>query len=201
MCGMTRTEDIQKAIELGVDALGLIFYEKSTRCVSLEQAKILLNNIPPFVDLVGVCVNSEADFIKRLIDELPLHLLQFHGDEDAEFCEQFKKPYIKAIHPKNEEHILGSMQEFQHAQALLLDTPSVMRGGSGHCFNWEIIPEASPKPFILAGGLNEFNLGEAIKTCSPWAVDVCSGIESLPGIKDHIKMSRFMKTLGDVNHE
>lgn len=202
MCGMTRIEDIELAIDLGVDALGFIFYEKSARYVDIEQAKVLFRDIPPFVDLVAVCVNAEDDFIKRLVDELPIHLLQFHGDEDVEFCQQFKRPYIKAIHPKNEAHILNSMQEFQQAQALLLDTPSAtMRGGSGLRFNWDIIPENTPKPFILAGGLNEFNLAEAIEICSPWAIDVCSGVEALPGIKDHVKMSRFMKALRDVDNE
>ena len=202
MCGMTRAEDIDYAIHLGVDALGFIFYEKSARYVSLEQAKLLLKEVPPFIELVAVCVNPEKDFVTRLIEELPIQLVQFHGDEEPEFCQKFKKPYIKAIHPQNEEHILSSMQEFKQAQALLLDTPSAtMRGGSGTTFNWNIIPQRVPKPFILAGGLNEFNLGEAIKSCSPYAVDVCSGIEAVPGIKDHVKMSRFMAALWDVENE
>lgn len=202
ICGMTQAEDIEQAIDLGVDALGFIFYEKSSRYVSLEKAKTLLKDIPPFIDLVAVCVNPDEDFIARLVDELPIHLLQFHGDEDAQFCQKFKKPYIKAIHPQDERHILNSMQEFKQAKALLLDTPSpTMRGGSGLSFNWDIIPQETPKPFILAGGLNEFNIEEAINACSPYAVDVCSGVEALPGIKDHVKMSRFMKALWDVNNE
>lgn len=199
---MTQAEDINQAIDLGVDALGVIFYEKSARYVSLDKAKSLLRDLPPFVELVAVCVNPAEDFIKRLVDELPIHILQFHGDEDAEFCEQFNKPYIKAIHPQNEQQIIASMQEFKQAQAILLDTPSTaMRGGSGLSFNWGIVPTYSPKPIILAGGLNEFNLKEAIDTCSPYALDVCSGVEALAGIKDHVKMSRFMKALWDVNNE
>lgn len=202
ICGMTQAEDIEQAIDLGVDALGFIFYEKSSRYMSLEKAKTLLKDIPPFIDLVAVCVNPDEDFIARLVDELPIHLLQFHGDEDAQFCQKFKMPYIKAIHPQDERHILNSMQEFKQAKELLLDTPSpTMRGGSGLSFNWDIIPQEIPKPFILAGGLNEFNIEEAINACSPYAVDVCSGVEALPGIKDHVKMSRFMKALWDVNNE
>ena len=202
ICGMTQREDVEQAIGLGADALGVIFYEKSARYVNVEQAKALLKNIPPFVDVVAVFVNPEVDFVRRLIDELPLSLLQFHGDEDPEFCQQFKKPYIKAIHPQDEHQILKSMQEFEQAQALLLDTPSdTLWGGSGLSFDWNIIPQDAPKPFILAGGLNEFNLPDAIKTCSPYAIDVCSGVEALPGVKDHVKMSRFMKALWDINNE
>jgi phosphoribosylanthranilate isomerase len=202
MCGMTRAVDIEHAINLGVDALGFIFYEKSSRYVSMAQAKELLKNLPPFVDAVAVLVSAETEFVTRLINELPIKLVQFHGDERAEFCEQFNTPYIKAIHPHTAEYILNSMEEFRSAQALLLDTPSnTMRGGSGLAFDWEVIPKSLSKPFILAGGLNEFNVQKAIELCSPYAVDVCSGIEALPGIKDHMKMSRFMAAIWDVHNE
>jgi phosphoribosylanthranilate isomerase len=201
MCGMTRAEDIEHAINLGVDALGFIFYQKSARFCTLEKAKELLKRVPPFVDAVAVLVNTDPDFITRIINELPIQLLQFHGDENPEFCQKFHKPYLKAIHPHDAAFICNSMNEFESAQAILLDTPSTLRGGSGVTFNWGIIPEAVPKPYILAGGLNEFNIGEALHACSPYAVDVCSGIEALPGIKDHIKMSRFMTALWDVEHE
>ncbi len=199
ICGMTQAEDIEHAINLGVDALGFIFYEKSGRCITVNQAKMLMSNLPPFVELVAVVVNAEEHFIRHLLDELPIHLVQFHGDEDPEFCQKFKKPYIKAIHPQNETHILNSMQEFEQAQAILLDTPSAtLRGGSGLSFNWDIIPTRVSKPYILAGGLNEFNLKAAINSCSPYALDICSGVEALPGIKDHVKMSRFMRALEDI---
>ena len=201
MCGMTRMTDIEYAIELGVNALGFIFYEKSARYVSIENAKELLNSLPPFVDAVAVLVNPEIEFVTRLINELPIRLIQFHGDEGAAFCQKFHIPYIKMIHPVSSEYIINSVNEFKGAQAILLDTPSSARGGSGIAFDWHVIPKSLPKPYILAGGLNEFNIGEAITLHSPYAVDVCSGIEALPGIKDHLKMSRFMSALWDVENE
>ncbi|HHT0593179.1 TPA: phosphoribosylanthranilate isomerase [Legionella anisa] len=196
MCGMTRNDDIAYAIKLGVDAIGLIFYPKSARCVSIEQAKILLKDLPAFVDSVAVLVNPERDFVHEIIEELPIQLLQFHGDESAEFCQQFNKPFIKAIHCDSAEYIHQTVQNFMTARALLLDTPSEMaRGGTGCAFDWNIIPKKAEKPFILAGGLNEHNVLDAIKLCQPYAVDLCSGIEASPGIKDHGKMSRFMQIL------
>lgn len=196
---MTQAADIEHAINLGVHALGFIFYEKSARYLNIAQAKCLMSTLPPFVELVAVIVNSDEAFIRYLIDELPIHLLQFHGDEDPAFCQRFNKPYIKAIHPRDEQHILNSMHEFKEAQAILLDTPSEgLRGGSGLRFNWDIIPKNPPKPFILAGGLNEFNVKEAIGTCFPYALDVCSGVEALPGVKDHLKMNRFMNALKGI---
>ncbi|HDV5709238.1 TPA: phosphoribosylanthranilate isomerase [Legionella pneumophila] len=196
MCGMTRSEDIQCAIDLGVDAIGLIFYPKSARNVSLEKARIIVNNIPPFVDIVAVLVNPEQSFVQLIINEIPVQLLQFHGEESSEFCRQFNKPFIKAIHPKTAIQIQSAVDEFFDASAILLDTPSDKeRGGTGLTFDWKIIPENLSKPYILAGGLNESNILEAITTCRPYAVDVCSGIEASPGVKDHLKMSRFIKAI------
>ncbi|HHF7366577.1 TPA: phosphoribosylanthranilate isomerase [Legionella bozemanae] len=196
MCGMTRSEDIAYAIKLGVDAIGLIFYPKSARCVSIEQAQVLLKDLPAFINSVAVLVNPERDFVHRIIENLPIQLLQFHGDESAEFCQQFNKPFIKAIHCDSAEYVHQAAQDFVTAQALLLDSPSeTARGGTGSVFDWKIIPKKIDKPFILAGGLNEYNVREAIKLCHPYAVDLCSGIEASPGIKDHGKMSRFMQKL------
>ncbi|MBI2786645.1 MAG: phosphoribosylanthranilate isomerase [Legionella longbeachae] len=196
MCGMTRSEDIAHAIHLGADAIGLIFYAKSARSISIEQAKVLLKDHPPFVDAVAVLVNPEYDFVKKLIEELPIQVLQFHGDEPEQFCQQFNMPFIKAIHADSAEYIQQAEQDYISAQALLLDTPSeTARGGTGLSFDWNIIPKIRAKPYILAGGLDEFNMLEAIKLCHPYAVDLCSGIEASPGIKDHGKMSRFMQNL------
>lgn len=197
MCGMTRSEDIACAINLGVDAIGLIFYSKSTRFISIEQAKILLKDLPVFVDSVAVLVNPERDLVQQIIEELPIQLLQFHGDESAEFCQQFKKPFIKAIHADSAEHIHQTAREFAMARALLLDTPSTLaRGGTGLTFDWTILPKEVAKPYILAGGIDESNVLKAIEACHPYAVDLCSGVEVSPGIKDPGKMSRFMQKLG-----
>lgn len=199
MCGMTRREDIEQAAQLGVDAVGLIFYPKSARYLTLVKAKALLKDLPPFMDIVAVLVNPEVDFVNQLLEELPVHLLQFHGDESPEFCQQFNRPYIKTIHPDSEHQILEASRQFKSAQSLLLDTllPG-SRGGTGTVFNWQLIPEALSKNYILAGGLNEFNVLQAIAACHPKAIDVCSGIEALPGIKDPTKMNRFISVLAQV---
>nr|WP_095197644.1 phosphoribosylanthranilate isomerase [Legionella waltersii] len=196
MCGMTQIQDVEYALELGVDALGFIFYSNSSRNISIEKAKKLTQNIPAFVDVVAVLVNSEKEFIHRLVNELSIQYLQFHGDEDVQFCNQFNKPYIKAIRPLSAEQIQQSALEFSQASAILLDTPSQQaRGGTGETFDWQIIPKEVNKAYILAGGLNENNVVDAVKLCRPHAVDVCSGVEISPGIKDHQKMSRFVKAL------
>lgn len=196
MCGMTRSEDIAHAVHLGVDAIGLIFYSKSPRCISINQAKILLKDLPAFVDSVAVLVNPGRDFVQEVIEELPIQILQFHGDEQAQFCQQFNIPFIKAVHADSKESIHQAARDYAFARALLLDTPSVsVRGGTGCTFDWNIIPKNEAKPYILAGGLDESNVFEAIKVCHPYAVDLCSGIEIEPGIKDHRKMSRFMQKL------
>ncbi len=198
MCGMTRAEDVAHAINLGVDAIGLIFYPKSPRHVTVETAKLLLNNLPPLVSAVAVLVNPKAQLVEQILKELPIQLLQFHGDESSEFCNQFGKPFIKAIQPQTADHIKYEMERYTKASALLLDTPSTInRGGTGLTFDWNIIPQDLPKPYILAGGLNQYNVLDAIKV-NPYAVDVSSGIEVEPGIKDHLKMSQFIKVLWGI---
>lgn len=196
MCGMTRPEDIAHAIDLGVDALGFIFYDKSARCITIDKALALLKNIPAFVDTVAVMVDPEPGFVEQIVNELPISILQFHGNESSQFCGQFGKPFIKAIQPESSGHIQKMAKEFNEAKAILLDTPSEKnRGGTGTTFDWTMIPKQLAKPCILAGGLNEANVLQAIKVCTPYAVDLCSGIEVSPGVKDHLKMSRFIKVL------
>ncbi len=196
MCGMTRIEDVEHAINLGVDAIGLVFYLKSSRCLSIERASLLLKDIPPFVDVVAVMVNPEREMVQHIIDQLPITLLQFHGDESPEFCQDSGIPYIKAVHPKTSEQIVQFTNQYMQAKSILLDAATeTSRGGTGHTFDWNIIPRELSKPYILAGGLNEQNIMDAVKVCRPYAVDVCSGVEISPGIKDHQKMSRFIKAL------
>lgn len=196
MCGMTREQDIAHAVALGVDAIGLIFYPKSARYVLIEQAKKLLREVPVFVDVVAVLVNPDSSLVEQVISELPIQWLQFHGEESAEFCSQFKKPYIKAIQASSTITINQLSVEHLHASAILLDTPSATyHGGTGKVFNWDVIPQNFKKPLILAGGLNATNVNTAVAMCSPYAVDVCSGIEASPGIKDHDKMSQFVNAL------
>lgn len=196
MCGMTREQDIAKAVALGVDAIGLIFHAQSPRCISIKQAKKLLSQSPVFVDVVAVLVNPIPSFVDEIINELPIQWLQFHGEESPEFCRQFNKPYIKTIHATSTAVIEQLVAEHQQAAAVLLDTPSLIQeGGTGRTFDWELIPETLTKAMILAGGLNAFNVNKAISKHSCYAVDVCSGIEASVGIKDHHKMSQFVNAL------
>lgn len=201
LCGMTRTEDIACAIDLGADAIGLIFYEKSLRYVTVGQARQLLKNIPPFITVTAVVVNPARTLVEHIIAELPVDLIQFHGDEPPEFCQQFNRPFVKAIAAESTSYIQQMSADFAQARAILLDTPSALsKGGTGMTFDWQMIPQQINKPFILAGGLNAANIRQAVKTCATHAVDVCSGVEASPGIKDHQKMNEFMKTLWH-NHE
>lgn len=196
MCGMTRTEDIKYAADLGVDAFGLIFAEESPRYLSLDKAQALCKNLPPFISPVAVLVNPDRQFVQQVIKELPIAYLQFHGEETNDFCAQFNKPFIKCIRPENTLSIQQAAQDYSDTVALLLDTVSDKgRGGTGLSFDWQIIPDSLTKPVILAGGLNPEKVQHAVQTCAPFAVDVCSGVETMPGVKDHVKMSQFMKGL------
>ena len=190
---MTRAVDIEHAIFLGVDAIGLIFYPKSARYLTVDQAKPLLKGLPAFVDAVAVFVNPELSFVQQVIAELPIQYIQFHGDETPAFCEQFGRPYIKSVSAISAVAITQAVLHYEHAAAILLDTPSTTtRGGSGMPFDWHVIPRGLTKSIILAGGLDATNVGTAITTCTPYAVDVCSGVEVSAGVKDHDKMSQFV---------
>ncbi|CDZ79123.1 N-(5'-phosphoribosyl)anthranilate isomerase [Legionella massiliensis] len=196
MCGMMREEDIAHAATLGVDAIGLIFSPKSPRFVSITQAKKLLRKLPLFVDVVAVLDNPSSLLVDEIISELPIVWLQFHGDESPEFCQQFKKPFIKAMQVDTAAAIYKCCEAYHQASAILLDTPSATsRGGTGQTFDWGLIPNNLDKPFILAGGLNADNVSAAVQRCSPYAVDVSSGIEESHGVKDHEKMNQFVEAV------
>ena len=198
MCGMTRADDIEHAISIGVDALGFIFYDKSSRYLSIADAKRLVQGLPAFVDAVAVFVNPEVSFVERVMSELPIQYLQFHGEESPAFCEQFDRPYLKAVPAVSADAITNAIVHYQRATAIVLDTPSTTsRGGSGVPFDWRIIPQKIAKPIILAGGLDAINIREALATSSPYAVDVCSGIERSAGVKDHDKMDQFVRNVSE----
>ncbi len=195
-CGMTRKQDIDQAIALGVDAIGIIMYENSTRSVHLNTAMELLANIPPFIDVVAVLVNPDKAFVEKLLETLPIQYLQFHGNETPDFCESFRFPYIKAIAATSARDILNAEQTFTSSSAILLDTPAPRQhGGTGQSFDWQIIPQTLHKPCILAGGLNEANIIQALQQVKPYAVDVCSGVEDRAGIKDYNKMKQFAQSV------
>jgi len=196
ICGITRLEDAQAAIKYGANALGLVFYEKSSRFITINDAKNIVSKLPPFVTIVGLFVNANSSDVKDVLQEIPLDLLQFHGDEDENFCVSFAKPYIKAIRVQNSEQIIIAEQMYAGAKALLLDSYVKHQfGGTGHIFNWDLIPNNLTKPIILAGGLNADNVACAIKQVKPYAVDVSGAVEISPGIKDKRKLIKFLATI------
>ncbi len=195
ICGLTRIEDVEGAVYAGADALGFVFYPPSPRFVSIEQAKVLMRNIPPFVNIVGLFVNADAAWIDTVLNTLPIQTLQFHGDETPGTCSQFGLTYIKAIHVKEGIDLNFSANEYKQAQGLLLDTYSTAYGGTGQTFDWQVIPTQLPCPLILSGGLNQENVRSAIETVHPWGVDVSSGVEvpGHKGIKDAERMLTFCR--------
>lgn len=193
-CGMTNLADALLAVQLGVDAIGFIFYPKSSRAVTMEKAKIIMDALPPFVCSAGVFVNEKPEKIEQILQYTSLDLLQFHGDETAKECERYQKPYIKAIQMATGVNLEQIAATHQQARGFLLDTfQTDGYGGSGKCFSWAQVPRDFKRPLILAGGLNPDNVAEAILACHPYAVDVVSGIESAPGIKSFAKMERFVE--------
>lgn len=194
ICGITRAEDALNSVKNGADAIGLVFYAPSPRCVSISQAIEIADKIPAFVSVVGLFVNAEPDFIRQVISRVPLDLLQFHGDESPEECASYGLPFIKAIRVKSTTNLVQCAKDFSASKALLLDTYSDgVAGGTGHVFDWSLIPAALDKPVILAGGLNAQNVAQAIAQVHPYAVDVSGGVEISKGIKDAAKIAAFMQ--------
>jgi phosphoribosylanthranilate isomerase len=200
MCGMTRVEDALFAAEIGVNAIGLIFYESSPRAVSITQAKIILERLPAFITTVGVLVDPTASYVQTLLNTLPLDVLQFHGHERAADCRQYGKPYIKTIPMRDQLDWPALLREYSDAKGLLLDTyHAEMQGGTGQIFDWQQIPHEMTQSIVLAGGLTPNNISQAIRQVHPYAVDVTTGVEVAKGIKDHNKMRLFMQAVYDFN--
>lgn len=196
ICGITRVEDALAAAQAGADAIGLVFYARSPRHVTLQQAAQLAAALPPFVTTVGLFVNAEEAFVREALAAVPLDLLQFHGDESPEYCAQFGKPYLKAIRVKAGVDLLQCAAHFHAAKGLLLDAHvEGIPGGTGAIFDWSLIPKQMPLPVILSGGLDAENVAAAIEQVQPGAVDVSSGVEvnTLKGIKDAVKIARFIR--------
>lgn len=194
ICGITRNEDMSAACAAGADALGFVFYAKSPRNLSIEQAASLIKALPPFVQSVGLFVDAEPGFVRAVLEAVPLDLLQFHGGENPEYCRQFGRPYLKAVRVRRGVDLVKYESDFSDARALLLDAfvPGVP-GGTGERFDWRLIPAGLNRPIILSGGLNPDNVTEAVQAVQPWAVDVSSGVESAPGIKDAAKVAAFIE--------
>jgi phosphoribosylanthranilate isomerase len=187
-------QDALTAVKHGADAIGLVFYAPSSRNVSIAQAQEIARQIPAFVSVVGLFVNAEASFVNKVISQVKINLLQFHGDETPEACNQFSLPFIKAIRVKPDTNLIQCAIDFSAAKALLLDTYTEgLMGGTGHVFDWDLIPKQMAKPVILAGGLTADNVAQAIQKVQPYAVDVSGGVEMSKGIKDADKIAAFMQ--------
>ena len=193
ICGITRVEDALAAANSGADAIGLVFYERSPRHVNIAQAAQLAAALPPFVSVVGLFVDADEAFVREVLSNVPLDMLQFHGDETPEYCMQFGKPYLKAIRVKAGVDLLQCAARFCTARGLLLDAyVDGVQGGTGTVFEWALIPRNLPLPVILSGGLEDGNVAVAIIQVCPYAVDVSSGVESAKGIKDPAKIAAFI---------
>lgn len=194
ICGITRVEDALVAAEAGADAIGLVFYDRSPRAVSVQQARAIIAALPPFVTTVGLFVNASRCEIGEILDAVPLDLLQFHGDETSAQCEGHGRPYIKALRVRPGEDIAACCAEYNQASGILLDTyvPGVP-GGTGEAFDWSLVPADLGKPVILAGGLTADNVRAAIAQVSPYAVDVSGGVEASKGVKDAEKIRAFIR--------
>ena len=179
ICGITRLEDAQAAIAAGADALGFVFYAKSPRAVTIEQAASIVSQLPAFVTTVALFVDASADFVESVINETAIDLLQFHGDESPEFCGAFARPYIKALRMRPEMDLSSAIEAYGTAQGVLLDsyTPGTP-GGTGETFDWSRIPAHQASKIILAGGLDSANVAQAIAQVKPYAVDVSGGVVS-----------------------
>lgn len=193
ICGLTRVEDAISTVNAGADAIGLVFYARSPRFVSIETARKIAFAVGPFVTVTGLFVDADPADVENVLKHVPLHLLQFHGDESLAYCESFNRPYIKALRMKPGLDVNQAITAYPSASGILLDAyrPGVP-GGTGETFDWEQIPGQSAKPIILAGGLTTENVADAISSTRIYAVDVSGGVESAPGVKDPAKIRDFI---------
>ena len=193
VCGITRPEDARVAAAAGVDAIGLVFYAKSPRFVGLSDAAVISAEVGPFVTTVGLFVNAPQQQVAGTLERVGLQLLQFHGDEDDEYCRQFGRPFIKAIRMAPDLNLSKELARFPSASGFLFDAWHKDKyGGTGETFAWRRLPSGSDFPLILAGGLNPGNVADAISQARPYAVDVSGGVETAPGIKSARLIEQFI---------
>jgi len=194
ICGFTEPNNARDAALAGVDAIGLVFYDKSPRNVDIHSAQKIIEMLPPFINRVGLFVNANPSFIDEILCEVPLDTLQFHGDESVLDCAQYQMPFIKSLRVKPDTNVKEIAENFSSASALLLDSFSPSGyGGTGESFDWSLACVKISLPIILAGGLTVDNVADAIKQVNPYAVDASSGVESAPGVKDIDKIEAFIR--------
>ncbi|MDQ7989655.1 MAG: phosphoribosylanthranilate isomerase [Candidatus Dactylopiibacterium sp.] len=192
ICGLTRAQDVREAVAAGADAIGFVFYPQSSRAVTIAQARELVALLPPFVTAVGLFVNATEAAVREVLAEVPLGLLQFHGDEDAAFCARFGRAWMKAARVRAGFDLLDYAARFPGASGLLVDAWVEGYGGGGEVFDWNLLPAGFSAPLVLAGGLTPANVTDAVRRVRPWAVDVSSGVEQARGIKDPALMRAFV---------
>ncbi|MCK4710203.1 MAG: phosphoribosylanthranilate isomerase [Gammaproteobacteria bacterium] len=202
ICGITRVEDALAVSRSGVDAIGLVFYAKSPRNIDANTALEICQSLPAFVTVVGLFKDADESFVREVIKQVPIDLLQFHGSETEEFCSRFSKPYIKAVGMVGQNNVSEFAQQYKSARGLLLDSHAIGEdGGSGHVFDWGTIPGAIRGQITLAGGLTADNVADAIQQVKPFAIDISSGVESSGGIKDEALIKAFMNEVKRVDCE
>ena len=194
ICGFTDPNNARDASIAGVDAVGLVFYDKSPRNVDVQKAQEIIDALPPFVNKVRLFVNANPSFVDEILCEVPLDTLQFHGDESLLDCTQYQMPFIKSLRVRPDTNVVQVAEQFSSASAILLDSfnPSSF-GGTGEAFDWSLACVDISLPIILAGGLNSDNVSSAIRQVRPYAVDASSGVESAPGVKDIDKIEAFIR--------
>ena len=202
ICGITQNKDADYAAQLGVNALGFVFYSKSPRSITSKVLPEIIENLKGFVSIVALFVDPTRDEVSEVLDSGLIDLIQFHGNESEEFCSSFDTPYMKALHIKDQCLPLSVFDKYSSARYLLLDTFSrKVSGGTGKTFDWSIARDAIEKTnreIIIAGGLNSTNVEHVVKAINPFGVDVSSGVESAPGTKDMTKLDRFVREARSV---
>jgi len=203
ICGITRPDDAAFAANAGADAIGLVFHARSPRAVTPRGAREIVRAVPPFVTIVALFLDPEPDTVEQVLRTVPIDLLQFHGRESAEFCRGFGMRYIKAMPMADDAADPARFVErFGDAAGFLLDSHGAGEsGGTGVPFDWSRYPGELDAPLILAGGLSPDNVAEAIAATRPWAVDVSSGVESGPGLKDRTLIATFIREVQRVERD
>ena len=199
ICGLTRERDVDDAVAAGADAIGLVFYPRSPRHVTVEVARRLVACLPPFVTPVGLFVNADPVQIAEACAAIPTLLLQFHGDETLAQCEAAGRPYLRAARMAEGFDLLNFAQSYFSAQAILLDAHVEGYGGGGKVFDWSLIPSDVCRPVVLSGGLNAANVTDGVLRVRPCAVDVSSGVEIGKGVKDAALMRQFCEAVREAD--
>lgn len=200
ICGITRVDDAAMVVSAGVDAIGLVFASRSPRLVEVARAQEIAAAVPAFVQLVGLFLDPDEDDVHRVLEAVPIDVLQFHGKESPRFCRQFGQRYIKTVGLANLEQPEAVIAEYHDAAAILFDSHAHGEaGGTGRSMDWRYLPDVTHAPVILAGGLRPDNVAAAVETARPHAVDVSSGVESAPGVKDPDLVSEFINEVQGVD--